>query len=254
MPLKRKPAEHPETPRRSQRIKHNESTETQETKRSKSFKRSRYEKTQNASSSTHDVAGRSLVRGTSIARTKRTAHATKTSYATEKHEKKKVVSSATSDSSVILGRRILKPIQLGDTLPDIILKNELEEDVHIQNIADEYPVIIFAYPKASTPGCTAQGCGFRDNYATIESKNYRIYGLSMDMPKAQLAFKTKQNFPYHLLSDPKAELIGALGASKSGFKIARSHWIFNKGGVLSDMKIGVSPKDSVEKVMAKISE
>lgn len=76
----------------------------------------------------------------------------------------------------------------------------------------------------------------------------------MDMPKAQLAFKTKQNFPYHLLSDPKAELIGALGASKSGFKIARSHWIFNKGGVLSDMKIGVSPKDSVEKVMAKISE
>lgn len=53
------------------------------------------------------------------------------------------MSSATSDSSVILGRRILKPIQLGDTLPDIILKNELEEDVHIQNIADEYPVIIF---------------------------------------------------------------------------------------------------------------
>ncbi|EMR09742.1 hypothetical protein PNEG_01927 [Pneumocystis murina B123] len=151
-------------------------------------------------------------------------------------------------------RQALKAIQLGDKLPDIVLKNELGEDVYIQKIAEEHPIIIFAYPKASTPGCTVQGCGFRDNYETILSKNYHIYGLSMDTPKAQLNFKTNQNFPYHLLSDPKAELISALGASKSGLKIARSHWIFEKGGTLLDMKIGVSPKDSVEKVMAKILE
>ncbi|KAG5518500.1 hypothetical protein PMAC_002896 [Pneumocystis sp. 'macacae'] len=247
MPLKRKSSENLQTPRRSQRIKYNESIETQETKHPKSSKRFQHEKTQSVSSSASATAGQPLTRRTSITRTKRTGYTTKTSFhATEKHEKK--VPRPTSKSSTTLERRILKPIHLGDTLPDIILKNELGDDVHIQNIADEYPVIIFAYPKASTPGCTVQGCGFRDNYSTIESKNYRIYGLSMDTPKAQLAFKTKQNFPYHLLSDPKAELIGALGASKSGFKIARSHWIFNKGGVLLDMKIGVSPKDSVEKI------
>ncbi|QSL66197.1 hypothetical protein MERGE_000572 [Pneumocystis wakefieldiae] len=151
-------------------------------------------------------------------------------------------------------RRRLEAIHLGDKLPDIILKNELGEDVYIQKIAEEHPVVIFAYPKASTPGCTVQGCGFRDNYDTIVSKNYQVYGLSMDSPKAQLNFKTMQNFPYHLLSDPRAELISFLGASKSGLKTARSHWIFDKGGILSDMKIGVSPRDSVEQAMARILE
>ncbi|KAG5438197.1 hypothetical protein PCANB_003048 [Pneumocystis canis] len=245
MPLRRKSAEQPDTPRRSLRIKNKEDLEISEKKHLKSIKRSQNQKTTDGLSTMSIAVRKSSTRS---GRTNRTM-----GYTTEIYKKKEITPRNTLKSTDT-ERRILKPIQLGDTLPDIILKNEYGEDVNIQKIADNYPVIIFAYPKASTPGCTVQGCGFRDNYAAIESKNYRIYGLSMDTPKAQLAFKMKQNFPYHLLSDPKAELIGVLGASKSGFKIARSHWIFNKGGTLLDMKIGVSPKDSVEKVMAKISE
>lgn len=253
MPQKRKLEGQPDhSSWHSLRIKKKE-VGTVESKRLKHPKRSEHKKPLESSSSTSASMRRTSLRLRRSSSTRSTQTTNKSTSSTTR-VKKEVTRSTTKAPSVDTERRKLKPLQLGDKLPNIILKNELGEDVYIQNIADQHPVIIFAYPKASTPGCTVQGCGFRDQYATIQSKNYHIYGLSMDSPNAQMAFKTKQNFPYHLLSDPKAELISALGASKSGFKIARSHWIFKKGGVLFDMKIGVSPKDSVERVIAKISE
>ncbi|KIW31628.1 hypothetical protein, variant 2 [Cladophialophora immunda] len=77
-------------------------------------------------------------------------------------------------------------------------------------------IVIFTYPKASTPGCTNQACLFRDNYAPITGASLAVYGLSTDSPKANTTFATKQKLPYQLLCDPNATLTSAIGMKKPG--------------------------------------
>lgn len=100
-------------------------------------------------------------------------------------------------------------------------------------------------------GCTKQGQGMRDNIDQFKKKGFQVFGISADSPKAQLTFKTKQNFPYSLLSDPDFKLLGPLGAQRPGEKkVIRSHWIIDKSGVLRDIQIQVSPAVSVERALA----
>ncbi|RKF61631.1 putative merozoite capping protein-1 [Erysiphe neolycopersici] len=91
-------------------------------------------------------------------------------------------------------------------------------------------VVIFTYPKASTPGCTTQACLFRDQYGSLTSTGFSIYGLSKDSTKANTNFKSKQNLPYPLLCDPRSTLIKAIGLSKAPSGITRGVFVINKHG------------------------
>ncbi|KZM25233.1 Thioredoxin-dependent peroxiredoxin [Ascochyta rabiei] len=91
-------------------------------------------------------------------------------------------------------------------------------------------VVLFTYPKASTPGCTTQACLFRDSYATLTATGFSIYGLSNDSPKANTTFKTKQNLPYNLLCDPGQTLISAIGLKKAPKGTTRGVFVVNKDG------------------------
>ncbi|KZT35032.1 AhpC-TSA-domain-containing protein [Sistotremastrum suecicum HHB10207 ss-3] len=137
----------------------------------------------------------------------------------------------------------LTPINIGDSLPDITLKNEKDEDIKIAELAAEKGVIFFLVPKADTSGCTTQACGFRDSYPDFTGLDYTVYCLSADPPSAQLKWQTKKHLPYPLISDKKRVLITALGAGKNG-KTARSHFIFEKGGKLIEKKQPVKPAES----------
>jgi len=137
----------------------------------------------------------------------------------------------------------LASLDIGDTLPSLTLKNEKGEDVEVATLASEKGVILFLVPKADTPGCTNQACGFRDIYPDFTSHDFDVYCLSADSPSAQTKWQAKKNLPYPLLSDPKRQLISALGAGEGG-KTKRSHFIFEKGGKLVDKKIPVKPADS----------
>ncbi|PPR00688.1 hypothetical protein CVT24_000976 [Panaeolus cyanescens] len=137
----------------------------------------------------------------------------------------------------------LASINIGDSLPTLTLKNEKGEDIQIADLAAEKGVILFLVPKADTPGCTNQACGFRDSYPDFTSVNYTVYCLSADSPTAQSKWQTKKELPYPLISDPKRLLITALGAGEGG-KTKRSHFIFEKGGKLVDKKLPVTPADS----------
>jgi len=137
----------------------------------------------------------------------------------------------------------LSLIDLGGSLPDFTLKNEKGEDIQIANLASEKGVILFLVPKADTPGCTNQACGFRDSYPDFTSLNFDVYCLSADAPTAQSKWQTKKELPYPLISDPKRILITALGAGEGG-KTKRSHFIFEKGGKLVNKKLPVTPADS----------
>lgn len=145
-------------------------------------------------------------------------------------------------------------LQVGDKIPDLTLLDEDENEINLPELAKKTKyLVVFAYPKASTPGCTRQACGFRDNFNFLRGKNTTVYGLSSDSPKAQKNFITKQHLQYSLLSDPHKDFIGPLGAKKSPSGIKRSHWIF-VDGVLTVKKVGISPEDSFKGAKKDIEE
>ncbi|KAJ3312991.1 hypothetical protein HDV04_002473 [Boothiomyces sp. JEL0838] len=135
-----------------------------------------------------------------------------------------------------------KHLKIGDHIPSIELETEDGETVDLLEVAKESGVVVFFYPKASTPGCTTQGCTYRDHHASFADLGYKVYGCSADSVKSQLNFKTKQNFNYSLFSDPKFKLIGAIGAKAPGNKVTRSRLVIEKGGKILDIQIKVSPK------------
>ncbi|KAH0350233.1 alkyl hydroperoxide reductase/ thiol specific antioxidant/ Mal allergen, partial [Aureobasidium melanogenum] len=91
-------------------------------------------------------------------------------------------------------------------------------------------LVLFTYPKASTPGCTTQVCLFRDSYEPLTAAGLSIYGLSTDSPKANTTFKDKQKLPYPLLCDPSASLIGAIGLKKAPKGTTRGVFVVKKDG------------------------
>ncbi|KAJ9658110.1 thioredoxin peroxidase dot5 [Coniosporium apollinis] len=113
-------------------------------------------------------------------------------------------------------------------------------------------VVLFTYPKASTPGCTTQVCLFRDAYIPLTATGLAIYGLSTDTPKANTTFKTKQNLPYPLLCDPKAVLIKAIGMHKPPKSTKRGVFVVAKDGKVLAAE-GGGPAATVE-VVKKVVE
>ncbi|UQC85609.1 AhpC/TSA family protein [Colletotrichum lupini] len=112
-------------------------------------------------------------------------------------------------------------------------------------------VVLFTYPKASTPGCTKQACLFRDSYEPLTKTGFAIYGLSMDSPKANTTFKEKQKLPYPLLCDPKATLIAAIGLKKPPKSTQRGVFVVDKAGKVLIAEPG-SPAGTVDVVTALI--
>ncbi|KAJ5191172.1 uncharacterized protein N7498_010157 [Penicillium cinerascens] len=114
-------------------------------------------------------------------------------------------------------------------------------------------VVLFTYPKASTPGCTKQVCLFRDNHKHLTSTGLSIYGLSADATKANTTFKTKQNLPYPLLCDSNATLIGAIGFKKSPKGTTRGVFAVDKTGKVLLREAGGpdATVDAIQKLVAK---
>ncbi|KAJ6107938.1 hypothetical protein N7523_009261 [Penicillium sp. IBT 18751x] len=114
-------------------------------------------------------------------------------------------------------------------------------------------VVLFTYPKASTPGCTKQACLFRDNHSHLTSTGFSIYGLSADSTKANTTFKTKQNLSYPLLCDLKATLIRAIGLKKSPKGTTRGVFVVDKKGKVLLREAGGpdATVDAVQKLVAQ---
>ncbi|KAI9989773.1 hypothetical protein PInf_020060 [Phytophthora infestans] len=119
---------------------------------------------------------------------------------------------------------------------NVTLVNQEEKEVVIADTFRDQGVVFFMYPRANTPGCTKQACGFRDNIQTIKDAGFTVYGLSGDSPKSLANWKTKQSLPFDLLSDPE-------------HKLFRSHVVVLKGGVVGEIAAKVSPADSVSRAV-----
>ena len=141
--------------------------------------------------------------------------------------------------------------KIGEQAPDFALPNQDGEIVRLSDFRGK-KVVIFAFPKAGTSGCTTQACGFRDEFPRIQDANAVVLGISPDKPEALRKWKDKENLPYDLLSDPEHKVLEAWGAwgekkmyGKSYMGVIRSHWVIDENGVVADEHVKVSPKDSV---------
>ena len=117
-------------------------------------------------------------------------------------------------------------------------------------------VVIYFYPKDSTPGCTTEGQGFRDHYAEFQAANTEVFGVSRDSLKSHENFKAKQAFPFELLSDKDEALCQLFDViklkklyGKEYLGVDRSTFLIDKDGVLRHEWRGVKVPGHVEAVL-----
>ncbi|WP_010179281.1 thioredoxin-dependent thiol peroxidase [Aquimarina agarilytica] len=118
-------------------------------------------------------------------------------------------------------------------------------------------LILFFYPKASTPGCTNEACNLRDNYKELQSQGYEIIGISADSAKRQSNFKNKYEFPFPLLADEEKEVIHAFGIwgpkkfmGKEYDGIHRTTFVINENGILEQVITKVKTKDHAAQILS----
>jgi thioredoxin-dependent peroxiredoxin len=110
-------------------------------------------------------------------------------------------------------------------------------------------LVVFFYPKANTPGCTAEACDLSNHYAKFSTNNYALLGVSADTATAQLKFKEKYNFPFPLLADVDKKVIEAFGVwgpkkfmGKIYDGIHRTTFVIDESGVILEVITDVKTK------------
>jgi peroxiredoxin Q/BCP len=104
-------------------------------------------------------------------------------------------------------------MQVYDVVEDFTLQNQDGKAVSLSDYKKS-PVVLFFYPRADTPGCTIESCGFRDAFAKFQKAGIAVLGISRDTVKDQKKFKDKYELPYDLLADPEMVLIKRYGLLK----------------------------------------
>jgi peroxiredoxin Q/BCP len=110
-----------------------------------------------------------------------------------------------------LGLANVRPLDVGDVAPPLSCRDENGGEVHLAELYAKGWTLIYFYPKADTPGCTAQACSLRDEFDALTDLGVRIIGVSSDDPAAQLRFRRKHELPFTLLADTRHEIAEAFG-------------------------------------------
>jgi thioredoxin-dependent peroxiredoxin len=149
-------------------------------------------------------------------------------------------------------------LHIGETVPDLEVPATGDRPIRLSNFRGQNLVLWF-FPKASTPGCTLEGQGFRDAADAFAAAGTIILGASRDSVKAQESFKAKQGFPFDLLSDKDEALCRAFDViklkklyGKESLGIERSTFLIDAEGRLRREWRGVKVKGHVDEVLSAV--
>ena len=150
-------------------------------------------------------------------------------------------------------------LSIGSNAPEFQLSDQDGKTVNIKDFEGQ-KVLLWFYPKASTPGWTTQGQGLRDEFKNFKKYNTVILGMSADSIKAQNNFCAKQEFPFQLLSDPDKEVMRsyeAIGMKKMYGReyegILRVAYLIDENGKIEQAYEKVSPKTHAGIVLEDLS-
>ncbi|MBV9489385.1 MAG: peroxiredoxin [Verrucomicrobia bacterium] len=124
-------------------------------------------------------------------------------------------------------------LSLGDPIPSVTATDQNGKSINLAQAAKTGYTLVYFYPKAMTPGCTAQACSLRDAYATLQEKGVKVFGVSLDPVEAQKEFAEKDHLPFELLSDTGRQVTSAFGVPlmKNAFA-ARQAYLFKDGKLI----------------------
>lgn len=146
-------------------------------------------------------------------------------------------------------------LKLGDSLPEFIGTNQNGEPVDSQKLKGK-KLVVFFYPKASTPGCTAEACNLRDNYALLKQKGYQLLGVSADSVTRQKNFSDKNDLPFDVIADENRDIIDKFGVwqrkkfmGKEFMGIVRTTFVFDENGICTKIIDKVKTKDHAAQIL-----
>lgn len=150
-------------------------------------------------------------------------------------------------------------LKVGEKVPDFESVDQHSNIIKLSDF-DGRKLIVFFYPRANTPGCSAQACNLRDSYAELIKKGYNLLGVSADSVKHQKSFSDKFNFPFSLLSDSDHTVINIFGVwgpkkfrGKEYEGINRTTFIINKNGEIERVIDKVKTKDHASQILEDLS-
>jgi len=146
-------------------------------------------------------------------------------------------------------------LQIGDTAPKFQSLDEAGNSISLADYKGK-KLILFFYPKASTPGCTLEACNLSENYSRFTSLGYDVLGVSADSAKRQSNFKEKYGFPYPLLADEDKSVINAFGVwgpkkfmGKEYDGIHRTTFVIDAYGIIEDIIVKVKTKEHTSQIL-----
>lgn len=146
-------------------------------------------------------------------------------------------------------------LNAGDAAPEFSALDEQGNTISLGDYKGK-KLVVFFYPKASTPGCTAEACNLNDNFDRFQAQGYEILGVSADSAKRQSNFKTKYGFQYPLLADEDRSVIEAFGVwgpkkfmGKEYEGIHRTTFVIDEKGCIEQVISKVKTKDHTAQIL-----
>ena len=146
-------------------------------------------------------------------------------------------------------------LKIGDKAPNFSALDQKGKQHSLSDYKGK-KLVVFFYPKASTPGCTAEACDLRDNFERFKANNYEILGVSADSAKRQANFIEKNELPFPLLADEEKSVIEAFGVwgpkkfmGKEYDGIHRTTFIIDENGVIEEVISKVKTKAHAEQIL-----
>ena len=146
-------------------------------------------------------------------------------------------------------------LQVGDHLPEFKSINQDGETVNSADFLGK-KIVVFFYPKANTPGCTAEACDLNDNILVLKKEGYPLLGVSADPVKNQKKFHEKFGFQYPLLADETKEVIEKFGVwqlkkfmGREFMGIVRTTFIFDEKGICTRVIEKIKTKEAAKQIL-----
>ncbi len=150
---------------------------------------------------------------------------------------------------------MMKQLKIGDKAPDFKGKDQDGKDVSLADYKGK-KLLLYFYPKDSTPGCTAEACSLRDGYDELLNSGYEVLGVSVDSEVSHQKFIEKYSLPFRLLSDTDKAVVNAYGVwgekkfmGKTYMGTIRTTFLIDENGIIENIITKVETKDHANQVL-----
>ena len=151
-------------------------------------------------------------------------------------------------------------LEVGMKAPDFTLSDSFGKEVSLSDFLGKQ-IVLYFYPKDTTPGCTRQACAFAGLYGEFQKRGIQVIGISKDSVTSHQKFAEKYSLPFVLLSDPKMEAIQSYGVlkekkmyGKTTMGVVRTTFLIGPDGTIQEIMEKVKPDTNAAEILARLAQ